>query len=138
MTGAEGCAASASAARRAAKAASSPCPSPSMAATRTPPSNGHTRCRSPEVDWPRSGREETPQSRAADVSALPLAHRDGGAFARLGVDLELVHQPPGTGEPKSQSTGGRETVLHGQTDIGDPRTVVPHDHGDPALPALLD
>src|SRR6478609_639727 len=141
--GSAGRRASVTAASAAACAASGPWPSASITATMAPPGNSTIRWRSPFESSPAIGTVATPHSRVGPpVTVLlampfPFLHRDRRPLSGLRLDLEFVHQAPRTRETDAQPPGGREPVLEGARDIGDPGTVVPRDDDDPP-PVVVD
>ena len=60
-----------------------------------------------------------------------LVMRHGGAVSRLGHDVELVHEPSGSGQPEPQPVVRAETVLEGELDVSDAGAGVACHHADP-------
>src|SRR5438093_1534722 len=112
-------------------AASSPCPSPSMTATKAPFGNPATRCRSPHSVSPGKACETIPHSIpgkrrtvASPMATRPFAHHYGCSRPDLGADFELIHQTAHSREPHAQPFAGRIPVLHGKRKVGDSRSLV--------------
>src|SRR4051812_28548970 len=144
-----------SAAVRAARAASSPCPRPSIPATSTPSGSRVTTARSPLVASPRrhlmamphstgsrAARSRTPTALLAQARKLvaepPLRHRHRRAAVGARVDLEVVHEPPRPRQAEAEAAPCAVLVADGRLDVTDARPLVPGDHHDPVAAALLE
>ena len=104
------------------RAASTPCPSPSIAATSMPSARVTATARSPLASSPRPGaRGEAPVDRFVTLALSRRSSRRRasssrnrhfvivtvGALVRAGRDLEAVHQPPRAGQAEPEAAPAR-------------------------------
>src|SRR4029450_13304496 len=68
----------------------------------------------------------------------PFFHGDDSTLANFGFDVELVHQPFGTGQPNSQAFAGGEAILHGLTHVRDSGPLILGDDRQAAPVAPMD
>src|SRR4051812_22299730 len=139
-----------SAAAREARAASPPCPSPSIATIRAPSAMRLTTARSPLVRspgrslaaMPHSTRLATAASLLAQagelVAVAPLAHRDDGAVLGVRRQLELVHEPAGPGDAQAQAASTADVVAQRCVDVADAGSAIDRDHGQSVAMVVLE
>src|ERR1041385_6525956 len=72
------------------------------------------------------------------ISVQPLAHRDDSSGADFGLDVKFIHEPLGARQPNPHASSCRIPVLHRPRDIRDAGPLVPGDHADALLGAVLD
>src|SRR5207247_9437427 len=149
VTSSRGPARRASMATRAADAAAAPRPTPSTAATSASRWLVTTSAWSPDRTSPATGRPVMYHSIIGVRSAMggrplaqplelvaraPLAHRDRRAPAHLGLDREVVHEPPCAREPEAEAVLGGIALAHRPLDVGDTRApVAGHDYDPGSL-----
>src|SRR5215217_3204029 len=138
----------------AAWAASPPCPTPSIAATRAPSGSSVSTARSPVVASPRrhliatahsSGsrgvRSATPPSLLAQpcelVAEPPFLHRHGRAVGAR-RDLELVHEAPGSGQAEAEAAPPAVVVAERRLYVANPRALVAGDYDKAVAVGLLE
>src|SRR4029450_8412547 len=76
-------------------------------------------------------------TRASRISS-PFRHRDGGSLVDLRGDLELVHQPPRTGQAQPHPPVAAVAVREGPLQIRDPGPSITSDHGHALTTVLTD
>src|SRR5215212_9755491 len=137
----------------AARAASRPCPRPSIAATSAPSGSSWTTARSPLVPSPGRHLVATPHStgyRPARSTTLPVLlaqarqlvaeppfpHRHGGAGVRARHDLEVVHQATRSRKAEPKPAAAAVVVADRRLDVANAGPVVVGDDHE-AVPVLL-
>src|SRR5919112_26862 len=135
-----------SAAVPAARAASLPCPRPSIPATSAPAAETWTMPRSPLVASPRRHLPARPHSTGVRVACSvtpaallaaarelvavpPLGHGHGGTGIGVRVHGEVVHEAPRSREAEPEAASPAVVVAQGRLDVADPRPFVGRDDG---------
>src|SRR5215218_9658552 len=143
------------AALRAARAASLPCPRPSIAATSAPSGRRLTTARSPLVASPRrhlvatlhstgsdGSRSRTPPAllpQARELVAIPpLSHRHGRPGVGVRRDLEVVHQATGSSQTEAQAAAAAVLVAERHLDVADSRSLIAGDYHEPVAVGVLE
>src|SRR6201999_2748488 len=118
-------------------AASAPCPSPSMPATKVSSPPTSTTARSPLVCSPGRQRVATLHSTVSPlplpatmlpllsrtrelIAESPLRHRHGRARRGVGCEFELVHQSARTRKAKAQAVAAAVVVSQGCVRVAQP------------------
>ena len=89
---------------------------------------------------PRAPASPHPSRSVADSRGrlvYPFPHRHRRSLARLGLDVELVHEPASSWEAQTETSARREPVLHGERDVGDARALVGRDDRQAPVVAVV-
>src|SRR5262245_24043170 len=70
------------------------------------------------------------------IRLFPSGHHYARALADAGLDREVVGQPARAAQAGAQPAAGREAVLEGPLDVGDPGPLVLEGHAQPAPGAV--